>query len=198
VARRASKKQLVIDYRDRHALVQAGERDLRLIQKHISDRLAADSPLSLSYIASILRHAGTQVDYEDRYTEPGIPASYAARLEGALRLHDLTTAEDALVKLDAAYRDYRSVSDYAGARLVRKLVLWGKQRAQSLAASNRVSPEKRVEKLEMATWFRVWLENPDLFFDWLQVRKQTDEFRMLFPSHSGVALTDGPDRTHDA
>lgn len=182
MARRISKKQLILDYRERHALAQAGERELRLLQKDIRDRLAGGSVPSLSYIASVLRQAGAQVDYEDRYSDSAIPPRYAARLEGVLRFHDLATAEEALVKLDTAYREYQSASDHAGSHLVRKLVLHGKQRAESLAASSRVSEEKRTEKREIANWFRIWLESPGLFFGWLEVRKQTEEFRTLFPS----------------
>ncbi len=40
---------------------------------------------------------------------------------------------------------------------------------------------KRAEKEEIANWFRIWLENPDAFFEWLEVRKQTPEFREKFP-----------------
>ncbi len=182
MARGISKKQLVLDYRERNSLVRAGEPELRLIQQNIRDRVGGASAPSLSYIASVLRQAGTQVDYGDRYSDPAIPPRYATRLEGVLRFHDLAAAEDALGKLDAAYRDYRSASDHAGERLVRTLILRGKQRAESLAASSRVSAEKRLEKREIANWFRVWLESPGLFFDWLEVRKQTDEFRTLFSS----------------
>jgi hypothetical protein len=185
VAGRISKKQLILDYRDRHAVAQAGERQLRLIQKNVGDVLGGATPPSLSYIASVLRQAGVQVDYEDRYTEPAVPVAYAARLDGLLRFHDLATAEDALRTLDTAYRYYQSVPDHAGARLVQKLVLWGKQRAQSLATSGRISSEKRQEKREIASWFRIWLESPSLFLNWLEVRKQTEEFLLLFPSHSG-------------
>jgi hypothetical protein len=198
VARRISKKQLILDYRARHALAQAGERDLRLIQKDFRDRLAGASPPDLSYIASVLRQAGTQVDYEDRYSDPAIPASYAGRLEGVLRFHDLATAEDALVKLDAAYRDYQSASDHAGERLVRTLILRGKQRAESLASSGRVSPKKRIEKREIANWFRIWLESPGLFFGWLEVRKQTHEFRTLFPSSNAQCRSEAANEMPDA
>src|SRR5215469_14143695 len=118
VARRISKKQLILDYRQSNALVQAGERELRVVQNEIRNRLAGASPPSLSYIANILKQAGTQVQYKDRYSDPAIPPDYAARLDGVLRFHDLETAEDALVKLDAAYRDYRSASDHTGERLV--------------------------------------------------------------------------------
>ena len=191
MAGRTSKKQLILDYRESRALAQAGERELRLIQKDLRDRLGA-SPPSLSYIASVLRQAGTQVGYEDRYTDPAIPPSYAGRLEGVVRFHDLATAEDALVKIDAVCRDCRAAADHAGVRLARKLVLRGKQRAESLARSGRVSAGKRLEKREIATWFRIWLESPDLFFGWLEVRKQTEEFRMLFASGSAKASGEEP------
>ena len=33
----------------------------------------------------------------------------------------------------------------------------------------------------MAAWFRIWLETPDAFFDWLDVRKQSPDFQSKFP-----------------
>jgi len=192
VPRRITKKQLILDYRERHTVARAGEAELRLIQKDVGDVLGGATSPSLSYIANILRQAGTQVDYEDRYSDPAIPQPYAARLEGVLRIHDLATAEDALLKLDAAYRDYQAASDHAGERIVRTLILRGKQRAESLAASSRVSAQKRAEKREIAAWFRIWLESPGLFFGWLEVRKQTDEFRMLFSSQDAECAAEAP------
>jgi hypothetical protein len=44
-----------------------------------------------------------------------------------------------------------------------------------------VEAHKRAEKVEIAGWFRIWLETPDAFFDWLDVRKQSPEFRAKFP-----------------
>jgi hypothetical protein len=109
---------------------------------------------------------------------------YASRLAGVLQFRDFATAEASLQKLDALYRGYREVADRVGTSLVRELVLKGKQRAESLAAGARVRPEKRREKKEIANWFHVWLETPDLFFDWLELRKRSEEFLQLFPNHS--------------
>ena len=69
-------------------------------------------------------------------------------------------------------------------------MLKGKQRAASLGASPRVSPEKRREKQEIAAWFRVWLETPDLFFDWLELRKQSEEFQDAFGESRGQPAPD--------
>ncbi|HUI41320.1 MAG TPA: hypothetical protein VL523_05070 [Terriglobia bacterium] len=180
---RLGKKRLILEYREKHQLATAGVRELRMIQKNLRERAPSAAWPSLGYIAGVLRHAGTHVDYEDRYTGSTLPAPYAARLEGALRFNDLATTEAALRRLDAIYGEYQSASDFEGQRLVRKLVLRGKQRAEGLAVNPRVSREKRQEKREIASWFRVWLQSPGLFFDWLAVRRQTDEFQRLFPSH---------------
>jgi len=43
-----------------------------------------------------------------------------------------------------------------------------------------VDPEKRAEKEEIMQWFKVWLETPDAFFDWLEVRKASADFQKRF------------------
>ncbi len=118
---------------------------------------------------------------------------YASRLAGALQFRDFASAEASLQKLDALYREYREVADRVGTSLVRSLVLKGKQRAESLGARARVNPEKRREKQEIANWFRVWLEASDLFFDWLELRKQSEEFQRLFSNHHGQLGKPGED-----
>jgi hypothetical protein len=50
-----------------------------------------------------------------------------------------------------------------------------------ISRNHKVEPHKRDEKVEIANWFRIWLETPDAFFDWLDVRKQSPEFRAKFP-----------------
>jgi hypothetical protein len=57
----------------------------------------------------------------------------------------------------------------------------GKRRAEMISRNNKVEAPKRAEKEEIAGWFRIWLETPDAFFDWLDVRKQSPEFRVKFP-----------------
>jgi len=181
VEKKASKKQLILSLRQEKGLQRAGEQEVREIQAEIRRRLGTEKPPSLSYIARILREAGIPVDYQDRFADPPMREPYATQLHGILHFHDLASAEESLRKLDAVYRQYREAADREGTMLVRALVLKGKQRAASLGSSPRVRPEKRQEKQEIARWFRVWLETPDLFFDWLELRKQSEEFQQMFP-----------------
>ena len=97
-----------------------------------------------------------------------------------LEFHDLASAEQSLVRLDGIYREYSDAADRLGKQMVVALVKKGKLRARSLAANLRVQAPKRREKQEIASWFQVWLETPDLFADWLALRKSSAEFLELF------------------
>jgi hypothetical protein len=187
-----SKKTLILEYREAHALKNAGMPELKAIQRELRARLGDRGESTLSYVAQVLRAAGSQVDVgpssDDRYV--GIAEPYAARLSGLLQFADFAAAETSLRDLDAAHREYVAAADYAGARLVRALALKGRLRAQSLARNARVNPEKREEKQEIANWFRVWLQSPDLFSDWLELRKQSEEFQRKFGSDEVRSFND--------
>ena len=105
------------------------------------------------------------------------------------QFRNLGSAEESIRKLDAAYRDCRQASDRSGMRLVRSLVLKGKQRAASMARNPKINASKREEKAEIADWFRIWLESPDLFFEWLELRKQTADFQGRFAVRPGAGLS---------
>ena len=179
---KTSKKQILLDFfqaRSKRA-VEAG--DLRSAQNELRRQLGLNDRTSLGYMAAILREAGYEVRYEDRYSDPVMPEPYCSRLKGVLEFHDLLSTEASLLKADEIYREYDGAGDSLGVKFVRALVKKGKLRAQSLAANPRVQARKRAEKQEIARWFQVWLETPDLFSDWLALRKSADEFRKLLAS----------------
>lgn len=184
MARTKSKKEIILDCFRARRLDRVGAREIRAIDADLR-RLGTEDKTAHSYIANVLREAGARVDYNDRYVNPWMEEPYASRLNGLLEFRDFERAEASLRKLDTVYREYREDTDRVGTSLVRELALKGKQRAESLAANPRVSPAKRQEKQEIARWFKVWLEVCDLFFDWLELRKQSEEFRRLFPSRDG-------------
>jgi hypothetical protein len=180
VSPRATKKHIILDYCRARNLERINQEELRAVRDELRRRLGPQDKTSLAYVASVLREAGLQVEYEDHYSGPAMEEPYASRLAGVLEFHDLVSAERSLLKLDAIYHDYRSARDRVGMNLVRALVTKGKLRAQSLAANPRVQPQKRLAKQEISRWFQVWLETPDLLPDWLALRKSSEEFRALF------------------
>ncbi|MGA2983280.1 MAG: hypothetical protein ABSG32_05665 [Terriglobia bacterium] len=178
----AGKKQILIDFFPAGGKRPIEVGDLRAARDELRRQIGPGDRTSLGYIAAILREAGYSVRYEDRYSGPVMPEPYASRLKGVLEFRDLASAEQSLLRLDTIFREYSSAADRLGATLVRALAKKGKLRARSLAANPRIQAPKRREKQEIARWFQVWLETPDLFAEWLALRKSSDEFRQLFGS----------------
>ena len=65
----------------------------------------------------------------------------------------------------------RKTEEHAAVERVLEVARMGRRRAEMIARNHKVEPEKRAEKEEIMQWFKVWLETPDAFFDWLEVRK---------------------------
>ena len=64
---------------------------------------------------------------------------------------------------------------------MREVARLGRRRAEMISRNHKVEAKKRAEKEEIAHWFGIWLETPDAFFDWLEVRKQSPDFVKRFP-----------------
>jgi hypothetical protein len=104
--------------------------------------------------------------------------------EGLLKFDTLDAAEQTLLEVHARFSDFRSQGDPKGMQRCRELILKGKKRALMISRNKKVQSRKREEKAEIAQWFTVWLQTPDIFPDWLALRKQTREFQGHFGSGS--------------
>ena len=130
------------------------------------------------YIADVLESAGLKLELtlqeeaEDQYEE---------EFEDLLHFKTLEDAEVSIMRLDELMRKFRSQGEHAAVERVLNVARLGKRRAEMISRNQKVEAPKRSEKQEIANWFRIWLETPDAFFDWLDVRKQSAEFQSTFP-----------------
>jgi hypothetical protein len=74
------------------------------------------------------------------------------------------------------YERATAAGDRPRARYCRKQVIAAKDRAKFIAHNERTPPEKQAAKLEMVEWMMVWLENPPVFPDWVELRKRSQTF----------------------
>jgi len=146
----------------------------RLIARH-----GEAGKTSSEYITDVLKDAGfklllnLQEEAEDQYEE---------EFEDILHFTTLQDAEVSLMRLDELMRRFQAHGEKAAVERVLNVARLGKRRAEMIARNHKVQAQKRAEKEEMANWFRIWLENPDAFFNWLEVRKQSPEFKTKFPN----------------
>ena len=84
------------------------------------------------------------------------------------------------MRLDELWRKFRAEGQRAAAERVLEVARLGRRRAEMIARNPRVDAQKRDQKQEILQWFRIWLETPDTFFDWLDLRKQSPEYQGRF------------------
>jgi hypothetical protein len=146
----------------------------RLIADH-----GEEGKAGIDYISEVLKGAGfrlilnQQEEAEDQYEE---------EFADLLHFKTLSDAEVSITHLDELLRRFKAHGERAAVERVKDVARLGKRRAEMIARSHKVEKSKRAEKEEIANWFRVWLEMPEAFFGWLEVRKESQEFRAKFPN----------------
>lgn len=133
---------------------------------------------SADYIADVLAAAKMRVVLSVHVDPEG---QYEEEFQDLLHFATLEEAEVCLVRLDELLRKFETEGAHAGEARVLEIARLGRRRAEMIARNHKVDDAKRKEKEEVARWFSVWLEQPDAFFDWLEIRKRSQEFRALFP-----------------
>ncbi|HYK87808.1 MAG TPA: hypothetical protein VE398_03510 [Acidobacteriota bacterium] len=113
-----------------------------------------------------------------------IDPPYDAQLNGILAFSNFAAAEKTILQIEKLRQGYRVAGDKKGVEYCRRLALQGRRRAELIGRNKRVGLRKRLQKIEIAAWFQVWLETPDLFEEWLQLRKASAGFRNLQDSDS--------------
>ncbi|HVB33165.1 MAG TPA: hypothetical protein VNJ52_02140 [Patescibacteria group bacterium] len=150
--------------------------EIEQIRRQLLVRLGSDGKTSHDQIAAVLAEAGLPVR---RPRQEG-PARYEEEFRDLLHFSTLGDAEMCLIRLDELLRKFREQGDPAGESRVFEVAQLGLRRAVMISRNTKVDADKRKEKEEVCRWFRVWMENPAAFFDWLELRKQAPDFRRKF------------------
>lgn len=133
---------------------------------------------SADYIGDVLSGAKMRVVMSVHVDPQG---QYEEEFQDLLHFATLDEAEVCLIRLDELLRKFETEGQRVGETRVLEIARLGRRRAEMIARNHKVDPSKRKEKEEVARWFAVWLEQPDAFFDWLEIRKQSPEFLASFP-----------------
>jgi len=129
---------------------------------------------SNEYIGEVLKATGWKVQLSEREEAE---ERFEEEFEDILHFKTLGDAEVSLTRLDELLRRFRAHGERAAVERVLEIARLGKRRAEMISHNHKVEARKRDEKREIAEWFRIWLEAPDTFFDWLEVRKASPDFR---------------------
>jgi hypothetical protein len=175
----STKKELILEAARSLEKPRFTPAEIEQIRRQLISQLgAATGKTSADYIVSVLKEAGMRVvwstrsDTEDKYEE---------EFSDLLHFSNFTEAEMCLVRLDELLRKFSTEGERQATERVREIARLGRRRAEMISRNHKVEAENRAQKEEVAHWFGIWLETPDAFFDWLEVRKQSPDFQKKFP-----------------
>jgi len=172
-----TKKRLILEIARELKAPRFTPAEVEQIRRQLVARLGAAGKTSADYVAGVLETAGLRVVWSTRADTEG---RYEEEFRDLLHFATLKDAELCLVRLDELLRKFRGEGERAAAERVLEVARLGRRRAEMIARNLKVDPQKRAEKEEILQWFKVWLDTPDAFFDWLEVRKQSPDFQRRF------------------
>jgi len=183
-----TKRDLMIEVWEQLDCETVGRSELEAIMAVVAARFgegAGESPASIARLladeGAELRHAEV-LEADAHWRAAADP--YEAMFRNVLKFSDFEQAAASIKRLDNLRREFARKRDQEGLRRVREIVLRGKRRAAMIAGNQSVNEHKRAEKEEIAQWFTVWLQTPEIFDDWLALRLRSAEFRERFGSDS--------------
>jgi hypothetical protein len=176
-----SKKALILEVARGLGKPRFTPAEIEQIRRQLIAQLGAAGKTSSDYIVSVLEEAGLRVVWSTKSDTEG---RYEEEFQDLLHFSTLDEAEMCLVRLDELLRKFLVENEQAAAERVREVARLGRRRAEMISRNHKVDALKRLEKEEIAHWFGIWLETPDAFFDWLEVRKQSPGFQKSFASQA--------------
>jgi len=177
-----TKNDLIIEVWEALDCESVGSRELEQIQQALNERFGEGGLTSPAAIARVVADEGAALrhpevfDCDLRWRQQKLtPRSFAETLD----FSGLSAAFPSLVTIEE-----KRLASPADARLqneLRQIVTAAREDSLLRAKSKIVAAGEREEAREISQWLMVWLQAPDLFSDWLELRRRSPEFRRKFP-----------------
>lgn len=162
---------------------------LKQIQQALDDSFGPGTSDSPAAIARTLVDAGAELSHPEvleydatwREAESRKPATSEPGLLFDLENGwDLKTAAEWIEKLEELRRALEQRDDPKAVKQLEARAREQKGYAQTLAVSSALNSDQRLGAVEIGEWLTIWLQTPQLFSTWLDLRRQSPEFLSKF------------------
>ena len=178
-----TKTDLIIEVWEKLDCESIGAAEIEAIEIVVGEQYgkgAVDNPMRISRLladeGAELRHSEIMELYLARVSD----RPYEAAFRDVVNISGFKSAHRSLKNLEALRKKYLRDSDKEGLRLVREAALNGRLAAAEPAERERVEPATRQISGEIAQWFTVWMHNPEVFDDWVDLRTNSRDFSDKF------------------
>jgi hypothetical protein len=174
-----TKRDLIIEVWESLDCESVGARELEEIQRAVSKKFGAGAVESPASIARTLADEGAALRHPEvmecdaRWREQN---SHELLFQETLNFDGLTESVASIQRLERLRMEFGHASNHEGLRRLTEAVQSSKEECRLLAKSPIVEAGKRAEASEIAQWLGVWLKQPEIFADWIELRKRSGEF----------------------
>ncbi len=175
-----NKTDLMIEVWEKLDCESVGVREIIAIENAVRDTFgerAVDSPMVIARLladeGAELRHSEIMQLYVSRTTEKQGEQSYVSVFD----ISDLDRTLSSLRKAEKIRQTLDSQNDRDAIGRLRRAAIEAKETAIKKASDERLSTGTRNIYDESARWLTIWLQSPELFENWVQLRLRSDEFQ---------------------
>jgi hypothetical protein len=167
-------------------------RVLTTIRKRLAKQIGREAQASPAAIARILADEGAELRHPEiiesdaawRHKVLSEETKEFAQIQRASEQGtDLEAAEELLRSFETSRRKFEGEQNQDKLAQLKSLAIQARQAATSIS-ENAKDENLRLTQSEIVVWLKVWLQTPNLFNDWLELRKRSQEFRAKFPNYS--------------
>ncbi len=180
-----TKQDLIIEVWEKLDCESVGTSELEQIQQVLLEQLGnggLESPAAIARAVAdegaVLRHPEV-FDCDSRWRRQNLAAS---SFPEALDFSNLSAAFESVVKIEERRMSVQLENDPKAFEQLRSFVAATHDDLALRARSKILENGERLEAREVAHWLTVWLQAPELFSDWLDLRRRSPEFQKKFQS----------------
>lgn len=174
-----TRTELIIEVWEQLDCESVGARELEAIQATLQEKLGPGGVISPAAIARIVADEGAVLRHPEVF-ECDFSWREATLQRGTLRheleFSNLATAFASVVKIE----ERRLQGSEDDAAELREIVQAARAEASMNSRSKITDAETREQLQEIAQWLTVWLQSPELFSDWLDLRRRSPDFLQKF------------------
>ncbi len=177
-----TRRDLIIEVWEHLDCESVGAAELEKIQQALREKFgdgALESPASIARAVAdegaVLRHPEV-FDCDLKWRRQHIDDS---SFQETLDFSSLSAAFSSMVKLEEKRLELTN-DDAKGLTRLRDIVTSAKKDSLLRGRSKILDPTQREEAKEIYQWLTIWLQAPELFSDWLDLRRRAPEFRKKF------------------
>ena len=178
-----NRTDLIIEVWEKLDCEWVGAKEIVAIQNAVREKFGAAAVDSPMVIARLLADEGAELRHAEvmaLYLEQASKRSSNIVIEDLFDLTDLNTLHSSLINAERLRKDLLSRSDNTRLRLLRNKAIEAKKAAASKADDPRRAADVRRVQAEAAEWITLWLQSPELFENWVKLRRASEEFKRTF------------------